>query len=116
MSAEPSPSSPTKAIGSNRSASARQVALAHRECIQQVEGLQAHRNPLRQAGAKLPGLCLPRRCSCMVDLMGLYPSRAASVPAIYQFREYALAGGLISYGASITDMYRQVGRYVGRVL
>src|SRR6516162_4870224 len=51
-----------------------QVALAHRECIQQVEGLQAHRNPLRQAGAKLPGLCLPRRCSCMVDLMSLDPS------------------------------------------
>jgi transposase len=29
-----------------------------------------------QAGAKLPGLCLPRRCPCMVDLMSLHPSTA----------------------------------------
>jgi putative ABC transport system substrate-binding protein len=38
------------------------------------------------------------------------------VPAIYQFRAYAVAGGLMSYGTSISDMYRLVGLYVGRVL
>ena len=39
-----------------------------------------------------------------------------AVPAIYQFRDYALAGGLMSYGASIAELYQQVGIYVGRVL
>jgi putative tryptophan/tyrosine transport system substrate-binding protein len=38
------------------------------------------------------------------------------MPTIYQYREYADAGGLISYGASLADAYRQVGLYAGRVL
>ena len=38
------------------------------------------------------------------------------VPAIYYDRTHAEAGGLISYGANITDAYRQAGVYVGRVL
>ena len=39
-----------------------------------------------------------------------------SVPAIYQWREFATIGGLISYGTSILDAYRQSGVYVGMIL
>jgi len=39
-----------------------------------------------------------------------------AVPAITQFREFAAAGGLMSYGGSFTDSARQVGVYTGRVL
>ena len=52
----------------------------------------------------------PRR-DRMIALSARY-----AVPTIYQFREFVLAGGLVSYGASITDYYRQIGVYVGRVL
>jgi putative ABC transport system substrate-binding protein len=39
-----------------------------------------------------------------------------AVPAIYQFREFAAAGGLMSYGASLTDAHRLVGVYTGHIL
>jgi putative tryptophan/tyrosine transport system substrate-binding protein len=39
-----------------------------------------------------------------------------AVPAIYQFRECAAIGGLMSYGTRITDSYHQVGVYTGRIL
>ena len=39
-----------------------------------------------------------------------------AIPTIYQVRDFVIAGGLISYGTSITDAYRQVGAYAGQVL
>ena len=38
------------------------------------------------------------------------------MPAIYQHRQFAVAGGLMSYGGDLAESYRVVGDYVGRIL
>jgi putative ABC transport system substrate-binding protein len=48
------------------------------------------------------------------QLAGLSVSHA--VPAIYEYREFVSAGGMMSYGGSLTEQYRLVGNYTGRIL
>jgi len=43
-------------------------------------------------------------------------ARQHAVPAMYFFREFALAGGLMSYGIDLSDVYRRMGIYAGRIL
>ena len=47
-------------------------------------------------------------------LVALAASHA--LPTIFHFREFAVAGGLMSYGVSIPHIYRQIGVYAGRIL
>ena len=44
------------------------------------------------------------------------PAAQRAIPAAYETRATAVAGGLVSYGADVGDAYRQAGTYTGRVL
>ena len=58
--------------------------------------------------------CRPFCTNRRVQLVAL--SSAAPLPAIYGVREFVEVGGLMSYGTNLTDAYRQIGVYTGRIL
>jgi hypothetical protein len=67
---------------------------------------------LRAARLECSACCPFRKASVQI----LEPNPAGAVAAIYEVREFAAAGGLMSYGTSLTEAYHQVGRYAGRIL
>src|SRR5205814_7388570 len=67
----------------------------------------------KQAGALVVNTdaFLTSRRGQLVELADRY-----KMPTMYSFHEFAVAGGLMSYGAHRSDTYRQAGIYVGRIL
>ena len=78
----------------------------------EVEGAFASLRQLRAGGLVIdPDPFFNARSELLGDL-----ALRHAVPAIYQYPEFVAAGGLMSYGGSITDNYRLVGIYTGRIL
>jgi putative ABC transport system substrate-binding protein len=84
-----------------------------------------HASTDRELDAAFASLAELRAGGLVIGTDGFLISRSAqlaalamrhAVPAIFQYREFAAAGGLMSYGSSFSDSYYQVGVYTGRIL
>src|SRR5262245_5311456 len=102
--------------------------MAEVEAAGRLLGMQAHRltaSSERDLDAAFASIGQLRVDAVMVGADGFLITRrdqiAAlakryAIPCIYPFPDYAAAGGLMSYGASLIDAYRQAGVYTGRIL
>ena len=79
----------------------------------------------REIDAAFASLAQARTRALLVGNDGLFNNRIEqiaalaarhAIPTMHSIREFAVAGGLISYGNSLTEQYRQVGLYAGRIL
>jgi len=101
----------------------REVEPAARAMGLQIQLLEA--NSSREIDVAFATLAQERADALFVDSSPFFLSRRLqlahlatrhAIPAVYALRDYAEVGGLISYGASLTDAMRQVGLYCGRIL
>ena len=104
------------AISKERQAAAHSLGLEfhvlYASTEREIEGAFASLRQIRAGGLVIdPDPFFNARSELLGDL-----ALRHAVPAIYQYPEFVAAGGLMSYGGSITDNYRLVGVYTGRIL
>jgi putative ABC transport system substrate-binding protein len=123
------PAAPVIAVLLNPANAARyENATRDLEAAARTIGLQIkvlHASTERDFDAAFATLPQLRAVGLVIGTDAFFNSRTAqlaalalrhAVPTIYQYREFAAAGGLMSYGGSGTDTYRQAGVYTGRIL
>ena len=82
----------------------------------EIEGRFTHSRKSLRARLTLSRLFSSRLIPCSTICGKKSSSWQKGVPAIYQWREFAEAGGLMSFGPSIIEAYKKVGDYVGHIL
>jgi hypothetical protein len=88
----------------------------HTDCISSRSGTNLQGSAAARACVQLDWILCRSECRlCRRNQIVALAARYA-LPAIYSRREFAEAGGLMSYGGSITESYRLVGQATGRVL
>jgi len=89
-----------------------QLHVLHARAASDFDTVFANLAQLRAGGLVIGGEALFTGGSEQLAALAL----RHAMPAIYQFREFAAAGGLMSYGASVIDAHRLAGVYTGRIL
>jgi putative ABC transport system substrate-binding protein len=110
-------------VSTNAESRARKVQEAARSFGLQLHVLSARTE--QEIDAAFATLAKPRAGALLVDSDPFFNGRRAqivalaaryAVPAMYDGRLYVVAGGLLSYGGSITEVYRQAGIYTAKIL
>src|SRR5262245_53957105 len=110
-------------MGSGTEATLRDIDLAARAMGLQVQVLKASNS--QEIDAAFETFARERPDALFISPDPFFRSRRMqlthlatrhAIPATYALRDYVEAGGLMSYGASLADAYRQIGAYAGRIL